>query len=54
MRNLSRLAGIGVGVYHSCARTRSGAVYCWGGNQFGQLGNGTTTQALIPVRVSGF
>lgn len=37
---------------HSCAVTE-GKVQCWGRNTSGQLGNGSTTNALSPVFVSG-
>ena len=36
---------------HSCAITRDNLVYCWGRNQYGQLGDGTTTDSPRPVRV---
>jgi alpha-tubulin suppressor-like RCC1 family protein len=44
---------ITAGLAHSCALTSAGAAYCWGDNTWGQLGEGTTTDATGPVAVSG-
>ena len=37
---------------HTCGVTTSGVVYCWGDNFAGELGDGTTTQRLVPTAVA--
>ena len=42
---------IAAGYYHTCALTNEGKAYCWGKNQYGQLGNNSTTNSSTPVAV---
>jgi len=44
---------IAAGVYHSCALLGDGTVSCWGENNDGQLGDGTTTNRSTPMVVEG-
>lgn len=38
---------------HVCVRVADGSVYCWGQNDHGELGDGTTTERSSPVKVKG-
>ena len=42
---------ISAGSYHTCVLLNDGAVRCWGSNEFGQLGDGTTIERTSPVPV---
>ncbi len=44
---------VSAGLYHSCSVRSGGIVDCWGYNQYGELGDGTTTTRSAPTRVSG-
>ena len=44
---------LAAGWHHTCARAKTGRVWCWGKNEHGQLGNKTHTTTSRPVSVSG-
>lgn len=44
---------ITAGASHTCARMANGDVKCWGRNEEGQLGDGTTTPHAVPTSVNG-
>ncbi len=48
-----RATAVSAGEAHSCALLVGGAVWCWGLNATGQLGNATIINSNVPVAVSG-
>jgi YD repeat-containing protein len=50
---LTNVTGIAAGLDHSVAIDADGAVWCWGSNDSGQLGDGTTADSDTPVAVAG-
>jgi hypothetical protein len=42
------------GFSHSLVLTNSGEVYAWGENGFGQVGNGSYSEALVPIKLNHF
>jgi alpha-tubulin suppressor-like RCC1 family protein/Leucine-rich repeat (LRR) protein len=50
--SLTGVAAIAAGTTHSLAAKSDGTLWSWGENNFGQLGNGTSTNSSLPVQVS--
>lgn len=42
---------IEAGAFHTCVIASDGRAYCWGANDFNQLGDGSTNDSLVPVAV---
>lgn len=47
----SGVISVSTGWSHSCALLEDGGVRCWGKNSSGQLGDGSTSDSLVPVPV---
>jgi alpha-tubulin suppressor-like RCC1 family protein len=49
-----RFARVRAGTYHTCAVNASDVAFCWGSNNFGELGDkGAVFESATPVRVVG-
>lgn len=49
---LRNVAQVAAGMYHTCALFTDDRIMCWGNNDSGQLGDGTTTTRGSPVNVN--
>jgi alpha-tubulin suppressor-like RCC1 family protein len=50
---LASLTSVSSGFSHTCAIGANDAAWCWGSNEWGQLGNDTTVLSPLPIAVSG-
>jgi hypothetical protein len=51
VRIMDNVAQVSAGVYHTMAVKSDGSIWAWGQNIWGQLGDGTTTDKLTPVKI---
>lgn len=49
----SGVASISAGTGHTCALTTAGGAKCWGWSSFGQTGNNSLSDSLVPTNVVG-
>ena len=46
------IAALWTGDVHACGLTTDDRAHCWGGNTYGQIGDGTKTMRTAPVPVA--
>lgn len=51
VRGIKDAVQVAAGRYHTCALQRDGALFCWGSNEHGQLGDGNPAYRRRPVDV---
>lgn len=51
---VDQVVSLAAGDAHVCALRQNGSVWCWGANDKGQLGDGTTITRRLPVPVAVF
>lgn len=51
LASIDRVAKVALGAHHTCVVQTSRVVWCWGRNQFGQLGDGSTFDRSTPAPV---
>jgi alpha-tubulin suppressor-like RCC1 family protein len=50
---IASATNVTAGYLHVCALIADGTIDCWGSNNDGELGDGTTNQSSLPVQVTG-
>ena len=53
LRTAGAAASVSAGLAHTCASLSDGRIFCWGANESGQLGDGTTADRAVPAQVAG-
>lgn len=48
--NGKTITGVSASDFNGCAISSEKLLYCWGRNNYGQLGDGTTNNSLVPVK----
>lgn len=52
IEGVTNVIDISAGAYHTAAIKDDGSLWAWGKNEYGQIGDGTTTQRLQPVQIA--
>jgi len=50
---LTDVVAVAAGLHFAAALQSDGTIWCWGDNEFGQLGDGTTFDSAYPVQILG-